>query len=266
MSVRVYRGGYARFRRRRYPTILSWTTTILAIVTQMVYPLMPDNRLLSLTFFVVATFALAGLVQAWCTHGTKYAATWFVATALFGFIVEEIGVHSGWPFGEYAYSDSLGPAIGGVPIVVPLAWAMLSHPILVLSRRISRRWAPLVFGWTIMAWDLFLDPLMVDAGRWTWNSESRDIPFITGIPLSNAAGWLLCGVALGAILHWGLPREHRKSAPSSAAGDVILGWTLFSGVIGNLFFFDRPGTALVGGLALGITLVPYFFMIWITRE
>ncbi len=265
MSVRVYRGGYALFRRRRYPAILTWIITLLAIATQMIYPLMPDDRLLSLTFFIVVAFVLAGLMQAWSAHGMKYAATWLIATTVFGFVVEEIGVHTAWPFGEYSYSDSLGPAIAGVPLIVPLAWAMISHPILILSRRISSRWAPLVFGWTIMAWDLFLDPLMVDAGRWMWNSESPDIPFVTGIPLSNAAGWLLCGIALGAILHWGLPHEQRKIAPSSAAGDVILGWTLFSGVIGNLFFFDRPGTALVGGLALALPLLPYFFMKWISR-
>jgi len=266
MSVRVYRGGYASHRRRRYPSTLTWLFTAIAVMTQMIYPLMPDNRLLSLTFFVVIAFSLAGIMHAWTTHGVKYAALWFLATAFFGLLVEEIGVHTAWPFGEYTYSNSLGPSLGGVPLIVPLAWTMLSHPILILSRRISRRWAPLVFGWTLMAWDLFLDPLMVDAGRWTWNSQGRDIPFVSGIPLSNAAGWLLCGIVLGAILHWGLPREQRKQAPSSAPGDVVLGWTLFSGVVGNLFLFDRPGTALMGGLALSITLLPYFFMIWISRE
>jgi putative membrane protein len=42
-------------------------------------------------------------------------------------------------------------------------------------------------------------------------------------------------------------------------------WTWFSGVVGNLFFFSRPGIAGFSGLILGVLLTPYFFNRWVGR-
>jgi len=43
-------------------------------------------------------------------------------------------------------------------------------------------------------------------------------------------------------------------------------WTLFSGFIGNLFFFDRPGLAFFGSAILGALLIPYFFSSWLSGK
>jgi putative membrane protein len=115
------------------------------------------------------------------------------------------------------------------------------------------------------AWDLFLDPLMVTAGRWTWQVDGAHVPFQPEIPLSNTFGWLLSGMALMSMLHFSTPRDRRKNSGSLVAADILLFWTLFSGVVGNLFFFDRPGIAMFSGLILGILLAPYFFNRWIGR-
>jgi putative membrane protein len=72
-------------------------------------------------------------------------------------------------------------------------------------------------------------------------------------------------MALIAILHQILPRERRKSSASFGAVDIWLAWTLFGGVVSNLFFFDRPGIALVGGLAFGLFFLPYAFSRWLGR-
>jgi putative membrane protein len=110
-----------------------------------------------------------------------------------------------------------------------------------------------------MAWDLFLDPQMVTAGRWTWEFKGSHVPFQPEIPLSNTFGWLLAGMALTALLHVILPRERRRESANFGAVDFFLGWTLFSGIVSNIFFFHRPGTALLGGLIFGAILAPYFF-------
>jgi hypothetical protein len=47
---------------------------------------------------------------------------------------------------------------------------------------------------------------------------------------------------------------------SRGLGDVYKR-QLFSGVIGNLFFFDRAGVALIGGIAFVIWAAPYLFVI-----
>ena len=62
-----------------------------------------------------------------------------------------------------------------------------------------------------------------------------------------------------AILNKALPKERRKKADRTKHVDLFLIWTLISGVIGNLFFFDQSKVALIGGIAFGIFLTPFFY-------
>jgi uncharacterized membrane protein len=59
------------------------------------------------------------------------------------------------------------------------------------ARRIAGNWVFLYGGAVLAAWDLFLDPLMVGAGRWTWEVPGAHVPFTPDIPLSNVFGWFL---------------------------------------------------------------------------
>jgi putative membrane protein len=56
-----------------------------------------------------------------------------------------------------------------------------------------------------------------------------------------------------------LPLDRRKSGSLIRVIDFFLLWSWFSGIVGNLFFFDRPGIALLGGIAFGLIVLPYFF-------
>jgi putative membrane protein len=149
--------------------------------------------------------------------------------------------------------------------VVPFAWAMMAHPLLIVARRVTKKWTFLFGGFALMAWDLFLDPQMVGDGRWKWEVTGSHVPFQPNIPLSNMFGWLLAGIALIAILNVSLPKEQRKYGSSLIAVDIFLAWSWFGGIISNLFFFDRPGVALFGGLFYTLALAPYFFARWLGR-
>jgi putative membrane protein len=70
-------------------------------------------------------------------------------------------------------------------------------------------------------------------------------------------------MGLVALLHISLPRERRKQGAEFTAVDIFLIWTLFSGVVGNLFFFDRPEVALFAGLMFALALAPYAFARWL---
>ncbi len=110
----------------------------------------------------------------------------------------------------------------------------------------------LVGGWLLTTWDLFLDPQMVDAGYWRW---SGDGPALNGIPLSNAAGWLVVGIMITGSLAV-IPR--RRSGPDGPFTDHLpiglIGWTYASSLLANLVFFDRPDVALAGGIGMGTVL------------
>lgn len=237
----------------------------LAILVQIAYPLVDRDALRYITLATVGVGALAMLLHAHYSYGFRYLITYFVVTFLFAILVEQVGVQTGWPFGSYVYDESLGFKIMDVPIIVAFAWIMMAHPVLVAARRVTRHWIFLYGGAFLMAWDLFLDPQMVTAGRWTWHFTGAHVPFQPEIPLSNAIGWLFAGMGLIAILNVVLPRERRKQGANSRAVDIFLTWTLFAGFIGNLFFFDRLGIAVFAGAIYLIIFSMYIFSRWFGR-
>lgn len=237
----------------------------IPIAMQIAYPLVNGDLLRYITLATVYSGAFAMLIHAYYSFGFRYLLTYFAITFFFALIVEQIGVQTGWPFGSYSYDSSLGIQILSVPLVVPFAWIMMAHPVLVAARRVTQDWTFLYGGALLMAWDLFLDPQMVSAGRWTWEFTGSHVPFQSEIPLSNAVGWLFAGMGLIAILNLALPRERRKESADSSAVDIFLTWTLFAGFIGNLFFFDRPGVALFAGAIYFAIFSMYIFSRWFGR-
>jgi len=238
----------------------------LTIALQISYPLIEGDSLRIITIATVYAGAAAMVLHGHLSYGAKYSSRYLPSAFLFGLGIESLGLHTGWPFGTYKYDSSLGGEFFGVPLVVPFAWVMMVHPALMAARRVSTHWVFLYGGALLAAWDLFLDPQMVAAGRWTWEVPGAHVPFTPNIPLSNAFGWLLSGIAIIAFLHLILPRERRKDSASLAAVDALLVWTLFSGIVGNLFFFGRPGLALFAGAILGAILTPYFFSSWLGNK
>lgn len=266
MSIRHYN---PRRRRRRgisdRSRLFLYLVLAVALLLQVSYPLLDGEPLRVVTIATVYWGAAAMALHALLSYGARYAFTYLGIALTFGFFIELLGVSTGWPFGIYEYDPSLGPQLISVPLVVPFAWAMITHPVLCVARRVSGNWVFLVGGFGLMAYDLFLDPQMVNAGRWKWEVTGSHVPFTPEVPLSNAFGWLLSGMALIAILHLVLPRDRRKESASFVAVDFFLIWTLFAGVVSNLFFFDRPGIALLFGVVFGIFLSPYFFSRWLGR-
>lgn len=237
----------------------------IAIILQIIYPLVDGEPLRLITLAAIYFAAAAMVLHAYYSFGLRYAGTYLTVTFIFALAIEQVGVRTGWPFGTYSYDPSLAYQIYGVPLVVPFAWIMMAHPLLVAARRITEHWIFLYGGVALMAWDLFLDPQMVAAHRWSWTFTGPHIPFEPGIPLSNAIGSLFAGMGLMALLHLVLPRERRKEGAGFAAVDLFLAWTFLAGIVGNLFFFDRPGVAFIGGTIFGIVLAPYAFSRWFGR-
>ena len=262
MSLRQF---YPRKNMRRQVAGLKlfvlYATLVVAIGLQISYPLIEGESLRLVTIATVYWAAAAMFLHAILAYGVIYALQFLFITFTYALLVEQIGSKTGWPFGTYEYSGSLGYQIYGVPLVVPFAWVMLAHPIFIAARKVTKNWVFLYGGFGMMAWDLFLDPQMVSAERWVWDFTGTSVPFQPEIPLSNAFGWLLTGMGLMAILNLALRKDRRKVATSTAVPDFFLMWTWFSGVVGNLFFFDRPGVALIGGVVFGLVLLPYIFLL-----
>jgi uncharacterized membrane protein len=113
---------------------------------------------------------------------------------------EEVGVVTGLVYGPYHYTSALGPQIGSVPVLIPIAWFALAYPTYLLINVVAggwpvgtpggrRRLIALALGGALLmtAWDLVLDPILsgpVYRG-WTWETGG----FGGGVPVQNYLGW-----------------------------------------------------------------------------
>jgi uncharacterized membrane protein len=243
----------------RLARTLPWALTGATVLVQIVYPLAPHTLRNEVTVASVLVFCAAALSDAVRVHRVRGAAVVLAVAGGGGLLVEALGVHAGVPFGSYAYTGDLGPEVLGVPAVVPLAWTMMAWPALVVGRRLARGWpVAVVGGVALAAWDLFLDPQMVDAGHWTWAHPQPALPLVPGVPLTNYAGWVLVAVAVVGTLHRLLPAHPRPPGPAAA----LYLWTYGSSVLAHVVFFDRPGAALVGGVAMGAVALPFARALW----
>jgi putative membrane protein len=121
---------------------------------------------------------------------------------------ELIGTGSGWPFGNYAYTDFLGYKIlDRVPYTIPLSWFYMGLASYLLGSRLAARlavrrrtaWSLALGAWFLTVWDLVLDPAMAhDSLRvqfWVWEEAG---PYF-GMPIKNFAGWTMTGLLFMAI-------------------------------------------------------------------
>ena len=235
---------------RRVPVALAVATVLL----QIAYPLVSGQPRDTLTVVTVVAFFAASVSHALLHRGARWTGVYVLVTTGTGLLAESLGTSTGFPFGEYDYAGSLGWKLLSVPVVIPLAWAMMAYPCLLVGQRLAstRLGAAAVGGYALASWDLFLDPQMVEAGHWAWADVQLALPGSPGIPVSNYLGWLLVAVLMIGVLQ----RLPRREADDRVPAALFL-WTYFSSVLANAAFFGRPAVALIGGVGMGLVAIPY---------
>jgi putative membrane protein len=158
------------------------------------------------------------------------------------------------PFGEYEYTEWLGPKIlGHVPYFIPPSWFAMSIVSLDLARRVTRsRWGYILLGTIFMVlWDVSLDPAMNQAFPfWTYGVDG----FFFGMPFSNWCGWF--AVTLVIMLGY---EAMRGTAP------IRNDWASWVYILNCLFplsislLRDLYLAALIGALA---TALPFLLLWW----
>jgi len=186
---------------------------------------------------------LAILVAVWGVVPTLRAALIVIGL---GWGVEYVGSHTGWPFGHYHYTSRLQPQVGGVPLLIPLAWLMMLPPSWAVAQSIAGARGlgfVVVSALAFTAWDFFLDPQMVAWGFWTWDQPGGYF----GVPWLNYGGWLLASAVMTAA-----------AAPAvlpAAPLRLVYGITWGLQAFGQFFFWKLRGPALAGFVVMGACLV-----------
>jgi len=208
---------------------------------------------------VVGLLFAAG--HAWFHLGSRRM-VWFLGlTVVISLAFESVGVKTGWIYGAYHYSDTLGPRfLGLVPYLIPAAWFMMVYPSRVIAERlIDGRWGA---GWrrglgvaalaafVMTSWDLLMDPMMVLMRAWVWESPGAYF----GIPVHNYVGWLLTTLTVYALFEVVArrlpePGERRVVAGSDAVWAYLITWAGNSIVAVQ---FGLVGPALVGLFTAGV--------------
>lgn len=198
----------------------------------------------TITVLLLAAANLSILMEAW--GGSRTFATALVVVSM-AWLIEYIGSTTGFPFGEYHYTDLLVPHIGHVPLIIPIAWLMMMPPAWAVAATITGKSKGLAFilvsALAFTAWDLYLDPQMVHWEFWLWDQPG----LYFGIPLVNFAGWIMAAAAITFAA--------RPAPVPQIPGLLIYSLTWMLQMIGLYFFWHMPGPALWGGAGMGIFVV-----------
>ncbi|WP_077065027.1 carotenoid biosynthesis protein [Gracilibacillus massiliensis] len=134
----------------------------------------------------------------------------FLIALLIGFVtffIEVIGVTTGFPFGTYSYTDTLGFHVWQVPFTLGFAWVGVIYLSMFLATSTNRWIRSLQVGFLVVLIDLILDPAAIAMEFWNWQHDG----IYFGIPLTNFIAWFLIAafvsfwipvVKLNATLQW----------------------------------------------------------------
>jgi uncharacterized membrane protein len=236
------------------------------VLTAIAYPLTSGAGRDAVSWTIVVLGATLSVVHAGLSRSLRTGLGVLSLVAGTAVAFEAVGLATGFPYGSYTYADTLGPTLLGVPFLVPLAWLMMAWPSWVLAARLAwparaalRRPVRIAVAAAVFAaWDVVLDPQMVQAGYWTWASPSPGLPGIDTVPLTNLAGWLFAGAVLMSLLDL---LVHRTSVPGSprigdAAPLLALAWMTLGGALAHVGWLGLPGSAAWGaGLFLPVLVV-----------
>ena len=241
------------------PATRSWLPLALALLlvaTAIAYPLTDGPARDAVSWSIVLLGSAVSVSHAAISRGLRTGLGLLALVAVVAVLTEALGLATGFPYGGYSYSDALGPTVLGVPFLVPLAWLMMAWPSWLLAERLARhRVGRIVIATGIFAaWDVVLDPQMVQAGYWRWASPRPGLPGIDTVPLTNLGGWLLAGLLLMALLEGLVARTATAPRIGDAAPLLVLGWMTLGGALAHAGWLGLPGSA-VWGVVLAVPVL-----------
>ncbi|HSG91809.1 MAG TPA: carotenoid biosynthesis protein [Pseudomonadales bacterium] len=218
------------------------------------------------TLWVTSAVVTFGICGASAAHllGWRPALVFAGLALVIGWFAEQMGATYGWFFGEYSYTDALGPRLGAVPMVVPLMWFALCYIGYVVANLIVWH-APvdrsdhlgeqvvlsLLAALIVTAYDLGMDPYMVFVLK-AWIMVKTDGAWFTET-VQGFVGWVM--VAFVIITAFRLLVRGRTLAPAGpfSRRHALVPVLLYVGMmVGQLFTGHPVEVRTVAFFAMGI--------------
>ncbi|MCI0448194.1 MAG: carotenoid biosynthesis protein [Chlorobi bacterium] len=126
----------------------------------------------------------------------KSVITVTVLILIISFIIELLGLNTGFPFGHYSYTNVLKPFIGDVPIAISFAWFVVSVNSVLISKYFLKGnfTIAVISSVFILAGDILLEPFASFVNNyWVWAEGS--------IPIQNFLSWLIIGFIFSVLIN-----------------------------------------------------------------
>lgn len=109
----------------------------------------------------------------------------FLFCYLIGFSAEYLGVNFGLIFGNYIYPDTLGPQLGGVPMIIGINWFLITFCVASVIFPLKLNILVKIFLATLFTVliDFMIEPVAMELDFWNWDNNE--------IPIQNYIGWAI---------------------------------------------------------------------------
>lgn len=176
------------------------TGTILVVLNAIIYFIKGATGIAWLGPASVVLITLFSFTHGVHRYGLKNMLYFFGMITIVSWSYETISVLTGFPFGNYHYTDVLGPKLWLVPIVIMpayfstgyLSWVITTSLFNKDNASISKReilTLPIIASFIMVFWDLPMDPVNATITKmWIWTNGGEYF----GIPFVNFLGWYLC--------------------------------------------------------------------------
>lgn len=181
-------------------TYLGLYWSLLAIYVAVSIPLflmVPNKQIIAL----MVTALIVAFTHGTQRYGLKSMIVFFLMVNVVGFFFENLSVSTGFPFGNYHYTNLLNmPMIWQVPLDVALlyfamgyiSWTIANTLLDRADERLSDKFnlyaLPIVSAFLMTSWDVVFDPTWsTHFQTWIWEDGGG----FYGVPLSNYLGWYL---------------------------------------------------------------------------
>jgi putative membrane protein len=251
---------------------LRWSLILVFFIFNLLFIFTyKDPNLLAIDSFV-ATALIFILVFLYAVerYGKKNALIFFIVTSIVSLFFENLSVLTGFPFGFYHYSPSLG--VLPVPLIIIFEYFAMGYLSWILSHILTGQYSkklegkqifivPFIATFIMVMWDLTVDPISATLqGLWVWTYPG---PFF-GIPISNYFGWFMVVYIFLQILALYLSKydtikpeklEAISNKPFWSEAPVIYG-TMAMGTILSIFY-------VFNNLTIDMALITFFTMVFV---
>lgn len=197
----------------------------------------------------VIMYFLIGKISSYAS--ASVSALFIFSLSLF---IEWLGVNTGFPFGNYVYTDVLQPKIFGVPLAITFAWFTVTTSSLVISKYFLNRavTAAFISSVLILSTDIMLEPFASFVNNyWLWDFSK--------IPVQNFAAWFVIGfgfsLLINKLIKWKSPVDQNSVfIPSLIFVINVLNFTVVNILFGYYMI------TIIGLLMTGIVIASLIFL------